>query len=191
MSIRRLIPALALAAAAAAPNVHAETFAFNAVLPGPNPTTVTIGTLTVTQSGADLLFSLSVPGLDSLGASSFLGAIGVDGVQAGQIVEVSGGAPVRFHPGGGPNGVDFRFDLTQGQQRLVDGETVAWTWKNAGQTVGQLRLSAHVQSIGATGESMWVSAGPVPEPETYTLALAGLGVAGWLARSRSRARRGA
>ena len=47
------------------------------------------------------------------------------------------------------------------------------------------QFALHVQSIGANGDSGWyVPTSPVPEPETYALLLAGLGLLGFHARRR-------
>jgi hypothetical protein len=64
-----------------------------------------------------------------------------------------------------------------------------WTY-----SAGNLSASVHALditgtlvggSVGFTG-SLNITAQPVPEPETYALLLAGLGVVGWVARRRSR-----
>lgn len=170
--------ALAAVAFMATAGAQAAQFAFNV-------DNTEIATLTVTQSGADLLFSLDAADLDALGTTTFLGALGIDGIKQGAIANVSGGAPVALHNGGGPNGVNFRFDLTGPKQaRLTDGETVSWTWSGSGQSLASLGFSAHIQAIGPKGDSLWVTATPVPEASTYAMALAGLGVASLLARSR-------
>jgi PEP-CTERM motif len=65
----------------------------------------------------------------------------------------------------------------------------AWTY-----AASNLSASAHTLditgtllggSVGFTG-SISITAQPVPEPETYALLLAGLGIVGWVARRRSR-----
>jgi len=42
----------------------------------------------------------------------------------------------------------------------------------------------HVQNINGAGDSAWMGATPIPEPETYVLLLAGLGLLGFAARRR-------
>lgn len=140
--------------------------------------------------GNDLNFSLSAAGLDLLGTDSFLGAIAVDGLKTGSISSVVGDSPVALANGGGPGGVfDFRFDLTGPKQaRLIDNESVSWTWVGANQSLDTLSFAVHIQGVGISGAdtSLWYSPSAVPEPESYALLAAGLGVAGIALRRRRR-----
>ncbi|RZI85202.1 MAG: PEP-CTERM sorting domain-containing protein [Rubrivivax sp.] len=172
------VTSLSLAAAGS----QAATYQLGTLLSGTGPQTPSLGTLTVTQSGADLNFTLSAEGLDLLGANAFLGAIAVDGVKQGSVTQALGGAPVSVANGGGPGGsFDFRFDLTGPKQaRLTDNESVSWTWSGANQSLDSLHFAAHIQGVSATGasSSLWYSTAPVPEPESFALLAAGLGVIG-------------
>lgn len=145
------------------------------------------------RNGADgdLLFDLRAPGLDSYGASSFLGALAVAGMRSGFIVSVTGDAPVSLASGGGPGGeYGFRFDLTgPGRNRLTDNESVQWTWAGSGYRADGLTLAAHIQGGSTAGGSAWVNATPtppVPEPATWALMFGGLGVVAGVARRRRR-----
>jgi len=51
-------------------------------------------------------------------------------------------------------------------------------------TGGELAAGAHVRSLVDSSASVVTIAAAVPEPETYALMLAGLGVVGWVARRR-------
>lgn len=191
MTLSRFRSALVVATTAlAAAGAQAEVFVFGGLLSGTGPAAPSFATLSVTQNGADLDFVLSAPGLDLFGAASFLGALAVDGVKMGAVSNVSGGTVVALASGGGPTGVfDFRFDLTGPKQaRLLDGESVSWTWSGAHQSVAGLSFAAHVQSvqIGGASDSLWYSATAVPEPEAGVMALAGLAVAGYVGRRRKR-----
>ncbi|CAH0353618.1 PEP-CTERM sorting domain-containing protein [Aquabacterium sp. CECT 9606] len=169
---------------------QAATYTFGALLAGNGPQELNLATLTVTESGNDLNFSLSATGLDLLGTSSFLGAIAVDGLKTGSISSVVGDSPVALANGGGPGGVfDFRFDLTGPKQaRLIDNESVSWTWVGANQSLDTLSFAVHIQGVGISGAdtSLWYSPSAVPEPESYALLAAGLGVAGIALRRRRR-----
>lgn len=169
---------------------QAATYTFGALLSGSGPQALNLATLTVTESGNDLNFSLSAAGLDLLGTDSFLGAIAVDGLKTGSISSVMGDSPVALANGGGPGGVfDFRFDLTGPKQaRLIDNESVSWTWVGANQSLDALSFAVHIQGVGISGAdtSLWYSPSAVPEPESYALLAAGLGVVGIALRRRRR-----
>ncbi len=187
-AVRTALTAAAVSLAAA--GSHAATFTFGSLLAGNGPLAPNLATLTVTQSGNDLNFSLSAAGLDLFGPDAFLGAIAVDGLKTGSISSVVGDAPVAIANGGGPGGVfDFRMDLTGPKQaRLTDDESVSWTWVGANQSLDTLRFAAHVQGVGISDadSSLWYSTTAVPEPESYALLAGGLGVIGFSLRRRSR-----
>lgn len=51
--------------------------------------------------------------------------------------------------------------------------------------VGTLAAGLHVRSLVTSSASLVTTVSAVPEPETYAMLLAGLGVMGWLARRRT------
>jgi len=70
--------------------------------------------------------------------------------------------------------------------RFTDGETAQWTFKNTKLTdFGNFEL--HINSVTANGSSVKFTqmTSPVPEPETYGMMLAGLGLIGFAARRRA------
>lgn len=97
----------------------------------------------------------------------------------------SGGvSSVGKNPGGGPGGAfDFRYVFGGGADKLVEGESVSWDVAGMFGTPGNGQLALHVQGIGPNDNSAWYVSS-VPEPETYAMLLAGLGLVGFMARRR-------
>lgn len=174
--------ALTALAAVPAPAVAQTTvYELGQLLSGTGaPAELNFATLSATVVGNDIVFTLSASSLDLFdGKQPFLGALAIDGDNVGSITGVSGDAPVNMANGGGPGGGwEFRFDFTgPKKQRLVDDETVSWTWVGgAGHFTG---ISAHVQGLdyGQT-TSAWYTAVAVPEPGAYAMFLSGLAVLG-------------
>lgn len=92
-----------------------------------------------------------------------------------------------------PGSISFDFSETFGQganNRLGSGERVVWS-TSFSQPTGFVapQFALHVQSIGLNGDSGWYvpsggSAMPIPEPQTYALLLAGLGLLAFMRRRR-------
>ena len=83
---------------------------------------------------------------------------------------------------------DFSETLGQGSaNRLTTGEEVKWkTDFSAPTTFVAPQFALHVQSIGTSGTSGWYipTVAAIPEPETYAMLLAGLGLMGFVMRRR-------
>ena len=146
-------------------------------------------TLEYNNVGNVYSFTLTAFDLDAIFTTgSFLGAIAVNsgGDDSPIISNVSGGiANVTVSPGGGPGGTwDFRFDLTDGQDRLTANEMVSWDATFDGPVVlTSDSFAIHVQGLTREqGGSAWYT--PVPEPETYAMMLVGLGMLGFTAKKR-------
>jgi hypothetical protein len=184
------------------------TLQFGKLLAGEGaPENVNFATLSITEQGSDVLFSLSANNLNQLSGSPFLTALAVDlkgGVSSiGSINQLSGGVSfMSVSKGGGPNGDwDGRFTIGKGQDRLVSGESAIWTW--VGGAGKWSSFSAHVQGVsyGKSTTSVWYSASKsgssssgqdddkppvtaVPEPSTFALFGLGLAALGVVKRRR-------
>lgn len=203
---------LALAVASAHADSGGATVEFGALLSGAGaPIAANFAQLTVQDVGSNAVFTLRANNLALFsGSAPFIGAIALeleDGVSAvGSVSGVSGGVTsVSLSTGGGPGGGwDLRFDLGQGaHDRLMNGETVAWTWVGGAGLWDDDDMAAHVQGISYGGTtSAWYRAAedddcnkggvittPTVVPEPATSAMFGLGLLAVGALRRRRARR--
>lgn len=168
---------------------YAATDPYGTLLSGTFQPTETFATLSYTTTDNLVYnFTLTAFDLDAIfTAGAFIGAIAVDSDTNEPIVSnVSGDTVVSTSPGGGPTGIwDFRFDLTGPQQaRLTANESVSFdaTFDQA-VVLGSNSFALHVQGLSdAQGGSAWYQ--PIPEPETYAMMLAGLGILGYTARRK-------
>ena len=181
----------ALALGLAAPRADALTYTYGVLLSGSFVPPASFAELTVTGSGNVYDFSLSAFDLNALFTTgAFIGSVAVNLSPSGAVLpgisSVLGGAPVSTSSGGGPTGVwDFRFDLADGQDRLTANEQVSWraTFGEPVTFVGD-QFALHVQGLtSGQGESGWYVA-QIPEPSTYVMLLAGLGLLGFMMRRR-------
>ena len=104
-----------------------------------------------------------------------------------------GVSSIRYNSNSGqPGSISFDFSETFGggsSNRLTSGEQVSWFTNFANPTnFVAPEFALHVQSIGANGSSGWYipTVTPIPEPESYAMLLAGLGLLGFVARRRQR-----
>ncbi|MBI2778245.1 MAG: hypothetical protein HYX62_00420 [Gammaproteobacteria bacterium] len=197
----------------AASGAYAQSYVMNFGTPlNSGAPAATVATLTLTQDGGDVDFSLTkVSGVSGLGGSSFiselsltysgsalLGSFGNTGSQA--IGEF------KVDPSGKNAGYDFaiqvKFPTSNGKNsdRFVDGDVASWTLTNA--NVSSFLSSipgsganafgmVHVQ--GALGGSSFKYVvtqdgliSPVPEAQTWVSMLAGLGVIGLVFARRNK-----
>ncbi|MGQ0511198.1 MAG: PEP-CTERM sorting domain-containing protein [Betaproteobacteria bacterium] len=195
---------IAVAAALACTGAQAQTtiFDFGTQLTGSYQPLSSFATLSVTTTNSmNYLFDLQLTSdFGSLfnNANAFVGRVlfntaGVDPI--GSSVQLATGSwgvtKIKYNSSSAqPGAIDFDFSETLGQganNRLVSGERVVWTTSFA-QPTGFVapQFALHVQSIGSNGDSGWYvpTVSPIPEPETYALMLAGLGLLGFHARRR-------
>jgi hypothetical protein len=206
--LRKTAIALAAMLACAGAQAQTTTYNFGTLLSGTVQPTSSWATLAVTTTNnTNYTFELHL-------ASNFGSLFGNANAFVGKVLFNTNGADpvsrsVALAPGSWgvstisysssaahPGSVDFDFSETLGggaSNRLVSGETVRWTTSFA-QPTGFIapQFALHVQSIGLSGDSGWYvpsggSAMPVPEPESYALMLAGLGLLAFMRRRRSAA----
>jgi hypothetical protein len=145
--------------------------------------------MTYTNVGNVYSFTLSAFDLDAIFTEgAFIGSVALDSEYQPTLSNVVGDTVVSVANGGGPTGIwDFRFDLTGPQQtRLTANETVSWD-ATFSQPVTLTSDSFALQVQGLTeeqGGSAWYT--PVPDPETYAMMLAGLGMLGFTARRKTK-----
>ncbi|MGM9487368.1 PEP-CTERM sorting domain-containing protein [Ideonella sp. YS5] len=186
--LHRVTGALALVAAALAPApAWAEAYDFGSLIQGDGaPLTASFATLSATVVGDDVLFTLDAYGLDQFsGAEPWIGAMSVDGLKTGAVSDVNGDANVTMGKGDGPDGsFEFKFDFSDTTGKLLDNESVSWTWVGGAGHFDNFAI--HVKGIeyGETSNAWYDAALAVPEPNSYALMLAGLGVIGVMARRR-------
>ncbi|ASM79048.1 PEP-CTERM domain protein (plasmid) [Vitreoscilla filiformis] len=209
---RQAVASAMLALVAGVAQANSATVEFGTLLSGAGaPTTANFAELTVQDVGNNAVFSLRASDLALFsGSAPFLGAIGLElsdySSSVGSVTGVSGGGvtSVSISNGGGPGGSwDMRFNFGQGaNNRLLNGETVTWTWVGGAGLWDEAGMAAHVQGISYGGTtSAWyradsVSGGGivttptvVPEPATYGMFGLGLLFIGALRRRASRSRR--
>jgi hypothetical protein len=186
--VRNMLGSAALVASLSA-NATVDTY--GELLSGTYQPNTTFASMTYTSIGNVYSFTLSAFDLDAIFTDgSFIGSVAVDSEYQPIISNVVGDTVVSVDNGGGPTGVfDFRFDLTGSQQdRLTANETVSWdaTFSQP-VTLTSDSFALHVQGLTTEqGGSGWYTATPVPEPETYAMMLAGLGMLGFTARRKTK-----
>jgi len=155
--------------------------------------------LEATDNGGGIwTFVLSINNnlFSSFGSGAFLGSMSFDfnPDPAAQPVStfiasnVGGVTTVGSTSGTGNSGltdIDFGTSFGQGaNNRLSQSDWVSWSISGLGNS-GLSNMYVHVQGIDGGYSAKYTPVTPVPEPETYAMLLAGLGLIGFSARRRT------
>ncbi|WP_332854087.1 FxDxF family PEP-CTERM protein [Duganella sp. S19_KUP01_CR8] len=142
--------------------------------------------LTITESGANTVWTLSADWNNALNATNpFIFGL--------QFTDAKNAAPVGFSATSGSislanNGLSatqVKFRTANNSGRFTDGEAATWTFNNT-KLSDFSAFQLHINALTATGGSVkFTQLSAVPEPETYGMLLAGLGLVGFAARRRA------
>lgn len=194
----------------AASGAYAQSYVmnFSAPLESGAPA-ATVATLTLTQDGGDVDFSLTkASGISGLGSSSFISELSLTysgSTLLGSFSNTGSQAidKFAFAPSGKDAGYDFAIQVkfpTNNSDRFVDGDVASWTLTNA-------NMSSFLSSIPGSGADAFGMVhvqgalkgnsfkyvvtqdgliSPVPEAQTWVSMLAGLGVIGLVFARRNK-----
>ena len=162
------------------------------------PTSATFATLQANDTGNGVwAFRLDVNStlFATFGTGSFISTLKFDfspdpvGTPVSTFVASNGitSADLKTVNGDSSRGVGFDFGTDFGKKdanRLVENEYVEWTVSGLG-TSNLTNMYVHVQGIDGGYSAKYTPVTPVPEPETYAMLLAGLGLIGFSARRKA------
>ena len=195
--IQRLASSAAIAFVLGAASSSAATVTYSSFVTGQDLGTGVQATLTYTQNGDNVDFSL-MNSLNSL-ASAFIGAIGFtyDGILPTSFTNLMGSQAVVTGLGtqslsGGGLSIDFgaQFDKANGTGRLLNGETALFSIIGVNESLfdfSTLQTAIHAQGLADGASSKYTTGvpSPVPLPAAGWLMLAGLGGMAALRRRKS------
>jgi hypothetical protein len=197
-----LVSSLAVLAFASTASATAYTYEFGGAPISGNGITPSSNFATLAFDSVSDIFSLTLGNLASVGFTNgtpnvlSLAVSYPTELSNGDISNVSGGvSSITTNPGNNPLGnFNFSFDFGSNSDQLITGETV--TWKVSNFNVNNLsdngsgEFAIWIDNAKLTGEGKaWygvtnTTINPVPEPETYAMLLAGLGMMGFIVRRR-------
>ncbi|GJJ02764.1 hypothetical protein RugamoR64_33020 [Duganella rhizosphaerae] len=143
--------------------------------------------LTITESGANTVWTLAADWNNALNTSHpFVFDLEFSNAKSAAPVSFSAlsGSTIGL-ANHGLSATAVKFQPANGNGRFTDGETATWIFKNT--TLGDFSaFQLHVNALTANGGSVkFTQLSAVPEPETYGMLLAGLGLIGFAARRRA------
>lgn len=143
--------------------------------------------LTITESGANTVWTLSADWNNTLNAKNpFIFDLEFDNKK--KDAPIGFGALTGSHiTDKGLSAEKVNFHTANDINRFTDGESATWTFANT-KLSDFSAFQLHVNSLTPSGDSVKFTqmlTSPVPEPETYGMLLAGLGLIGFAARRRA------
>lgn len=181
---KTLMLALVAGAALSRP-AFAESYSFTQLTSG--ATIAPVATLSITNVAGGAQFTLTGT-FGWLGSSAFLGGISFNGPN-GTAKHISGnlfkdkGEPTYSDKEKKPNW-EANYPNSNNEDRFLATDYLTWQITGDGITSASFGrpMMVHIQGL-ADGSSIKVLS-PIPEPETYAMFLAGLGLMGFIARRR-------
>lgn len=188
MSLKKFCTGLVIAASAACSSAFADptsvSYVFSDSLSAGVPD-MTVGSLTIQNVGANTLWTMSASWNAADHADAFVNSLAY-GLEGNSVASLTGFSDGAFDVGyKGINKNDIRFATANSSARFTSGETVSWTLQNT-QLNQFSNITLHVNEVFRNTSGKFLAVPQVPEPETYGMLLAGLGLVGVMARRRAR-----
>lgn len=198
LSLKKALCSLALFALAATPFSNGlaatATFNFSNCLTGCTNPEPSVATLTLT----DVIGGVSFEMLSTAPAGSFIGGLYFNGMagSVGWSVSFQQYKNFNFSNVAMPNvstaangyNWDFLFPSANEQDRFLTGDVAKWTISavnlDVTDFISPAKMMVHVQALPNGSSEKLSAVAVVPEPETYAMLLAGLGLMGAVARRR-------
>lgn len=196
--VSSVLLAMGLSLGGAAAHAATQSYSFSECLAGCSGSVSSLGTLVLSDlaGGNGVSFSLTA----TLPAGAFIDYLKFNG-PGGSFSAASGAGLQTIASGAyGTNtdaGLSFVWKLDfpnsngKGSDRFLNGDTAGWTITGSGLDVSDFAFSSgspmllHVNNaFAADSVKLGLATAPVPEPQTYAMLLAGLGLLGAAVRKR-------
>jgi len=142
--------------------------------------------LTITEVGSNTVWTLAADWNNGLNSRNpFIFGLSFTDTKTAKPVDYSATTGTIAFKDVSATAVNFKTANNTG--RFTDGEVATWTFNNTKLTDFSA-FQLHVNSVTSAGGSVKFTqlvTAPVPEPETYAMLLAGLGLIGFVARRRA------